>query len=640
MSGGGVEFSFSLLDRASGPANRIAGSLNRADGGLHRLDASSRRMDAAMGGAASSSAALSAGLVGLAVAAGAAAVGVIKLGVGLASQFVEKVFETASALEVLQIAFKNITGSSGRGNIEIEKGLALADRLGTNAMDTLEGLRGLIAKGFSSNMATDLVGVAADLKTVGATSEQMKGAIRVIGQIKDTGKLQGDELNELANAGVAPTKVFEQLAKSMGKTVPEIIKMKEQGKITAEQTIPAIMSAIKQMTGGKSPGVAAAEAANNSVTGMLERLKNAPTRLFIQIAKGLEDSFKGFLPMLREIVAFLDPKNPTMAKILTEVQGALRGIGEAIITAWPFLKEFLKGFGEGFGAGWEVLKEMGKTLAKAFGGGNLGTLKEWTPALQMMGKALAHLVMITTVFLGVVSAVITVGAALLAWPLLLAAAIATLDFEGLADRFKRGNQVMEESARGFFDRFVQGNRIFLASLQESAAGAGAWAMDIINSVIGLGATLVNQIATVGSTVFQSALALGRGIIDGMVSGITSGITRVADAVKQAALGAIGAGETTLKTGSPSKEFEWLGKMTSLGMAQGVNDNAFEPQAAVTSMVAPPAASGAQLGGRVTISVNVTVIGGDSAQETGEAVGRAVRLELESAFEQLAREVAA
>jgi len=71
-------------------------------------------------------------------------------------------------------------------------------------------------------------------------------------------------------------------------------------------------------------------------------------------------------------------------------------------------------------------------------------------------------------------------------------------------------------------------------------------------------------------------AIGRNIISGIVNGIISGIGALIEAAKRAATAVMDTFKRILKIGSPSKVFEYMGQMSGLGYANGLN-NAIKPE---------------------------------------------------------------
>ena len=78
--------------------------------------------------------------------------------------------------------------------------------------------------------------------------------------------------------------------------------------------------------------------------------------------------------------------------------------------------------------------------------------------------------------------------------------------------------------------------------------------------------------------------VGTGITDGIVLGLVNGQGEVWTTVENIVKTAIAKAKAAADENSPSKEFAWIGKFMSLGMAQGLNDYADDPINASEKMV--------------------------------------------------------
>lgn len=103
-----------------------------------------------------------------------------------------------------------------------------------------------------------------------------------------------------------------------------------------------------------------------------------------------------------------------------------------------------------------------------------------------------------------------------------------------------------------------------ASVQAAAQGAIAWLQGV------------------------SLADIGRNIMTSLANGIRANAAAVVEAVASAVTGAIGAAESLLKIGSPSRVFHQIGHQTAQGMAGGVEEGTPMVERSVADMVAPPA----------------------------------------------------
>ncbi len=218
---------------------------------------------------------------GLAIAATAAGVG---LGVAAASQ----IYQAQAFKADTMFAFQQILKSRG----EAERVFALVGKTsfktGSDLKESLAAMNTLLAQGFKADFADELMRAMADLRTLNPQTD-MAGIIRAVAQIKNTGRLQGDELNQLANAGVSVEGVYRQIAKAMKLTDKpgqeawqQVRKLQEAGKVDANTAIGAIMASIKETTGGEFGSVSSAKA-DTSISGMMARLLNLKDQMLMAV---------------------------------------------------------------------------------------------------------------------------------------------------------------------------------------------------------------------------------------------------------------------------------------------------------------------------------------------------------------------
>lgn len=101
----------------------------------------------------------------------------------------------------------------------------------------------------------------------GKTGFEMEMVTRVMGQIRSLGKMMGNDIFQLANAGIGLDTVNRQLAKDLGKTTEEINALRAAGKITGEQVLTSLTHYMESFGD-------AAKAQANTLNGLLSSLKD------------------------------------------------------------------------------------------------------------------------------------------------------------------------------------------------------------------------------------------------------------------------------------------------------------------------------------------------------------------------------
>jgi len=154
------------------------------------------------------------------------------------------------------------------------------------------------AYGFTSTEAQRLTQTMIDFAAgSGASEEAMSRVMLALGQIQARGKLSGQEVLQLVNAGLPVTQI---LAKAFGVTTAQLEEMREKGLIPANLAIEAIVTSLEQDFGG------AAKRQTETMGGLrtsLEDLKDIGLREFFT------GTFQEIQPYLKEFVGTLqDPE--------------------------------------------------------------------------------------------------------------------------------------------------------------------------------------------------------------------------------------------------------------------------------------------------------------------------------------------
>lgn len=150
-------------------------------------------------------------------------------------------------------------------------------------------------------------------------ANKMQSLSLAFGQISSTGKLAGQDLNQMINAGFNPLSVIsEKTGKSMTTLKDEMSK----GAISAEMVAQAFSWATEE--GGQF--YQGAERAGNSTAGRINQLKGTFDEFLISLFEKLQ-------PVINSCVEFA-------TGFLETLPGILSGIGSAFSGIWDFLTEF------------------------------------------------------------------------------------------------------------------------------------------------------------------------------------------------------------------------------------------------------------------------------------------------------------
>ncbi len=151
------------------------------------------------------------------------------------------------------------------------------------------GAKTMMAFGMSANEAMQALRFIGDI--AGADQERMNRMIMTYSQVVSLGRLQGDNLREFAIAGFNP---LEELSRKTGKSMAELRKEMEKGKITADMVTEAFMAATGP--GGKFFGNM--EKQSKTLVGLWSTLRDNFRMMMAELGGQL-------VPMIKDVVTNL-----------------------------------------------------------------------------------------------------------------------------------------------------------------------------------------------------------------------------------------------------------------------------------------------------------------------------------------------
>ena len=226
----------------------------------------------------------------------AAAVG--KLAIAFAGiQAARFVFVKAAELESQTRSLQVLTGSAEKAGQIIKELQQLGAVTPFTSTELIDSAKRLQAFGVEADKVVETTKRLADVS--GATGAELSGLVTAYGQVQAKGRLQGEELLQFQERGVA---LQTELRKMYGLSGEEFQKALEKGRIGSE----AVEVAILRLTsaGGKYANGAIAQ--SDTLNGKLSTLQDSFEQLARNIGKFFEPVFK-FL--IDGINAFLDRVN-------------------------------------------------------------------------------------------------------------------------------------------------------------------------------------------------------------------------------------------------------------------------------------------------------------------------------------------
>lgn len=222
----------------------------------------------------------------------------------------------------------------------------------------------------AGDQMTNALKAVAGMATMSGRSMEDIGLI--MGKVAATGKVQGDELNQMAESGINAT---AELAKHLGKTQAEVREMVSEGKIDFQTFSDAMYESFGT----------AAQGANETFSGALSNMRAALSRIgemFATPALGaLRQVFAAMIPTINAAKAALQPLADSFGEFLEGVvPKAVDGIGR--------LQEMIEGLGEG---GFSNISTGAKVAAAAIAALSVGSLGGLVSQIPIVGDALGGL---------------------------------------------------------------------------------------------------------------------------------------------------------------------------------------------------------------------------------------------------------
>lgn len=272
---------------------------------------------------------LKANLAAEAIVAGVKGIGkaIASIGRGMADALKDGV-EYNARMEQYTTSFTTMLGDQAKAQQLVNDLKAQAAKTPFGMEDLAKNTQTLMAFGISADEATRRLGQLGDISQ--GDAQKMESLTLAFAQMSSTGKLTGQDLNQMINAGFNP---LEEISRKTGKSIGELKEEMAKGAISADMVADAFASATEE--GGRFHG--AMEAQSKTFTGQLSTMRDGIDNLKGLLAQGLTDALAGtVMPMVGGWIdeltaAFEEGGAPALIGKLGEIlQEALAFIAEQL----------------------------------------------------------------------------------------------------------------------------------------------------------------------------------------------------------------------------------------------------------------------------------------------------------------------
>jgi tape measure domain-containing protein len=304
-------------------------------------------------------------LGGLAKTAGmaAAAIGSAMVGAGGFG------LRVAADMQQAQIGFTTLLGSAEQADAFIREMRDFAARTPFEFAGLQEAASRLIAVGVEADRVIPLMTALGDATSaMGTGSQGIEQAVRALTQMQQKGKVSGEEMLQLAEAGIP---AWDALAAKLGVDVATAQDMVAKGQVRvndlmaalaeragpAMQKVAGMMDAQSKSLAGLmstlkdtlSIGLADAMApvvAQLTSGGLLERISGQLTSLLSSIGPALASTVAGVVQVLGAVLPSLTPVLESLGGVIADLLGRVAPIIAAVL---PHVAEFARLFLDAFG---------------------------------------------------------------------------------------------------------------------------------------------------------------------------------------------------------------------------------------------------------------------------------------------------
>lgn len=306
----------SAIERTSAAAGALANRLRSVGGAM---SSAGGRVSSAIGGTMGTIAALG---------AGAAVAGMMSL---------------AAGAEQTAIAFEVLLGSA-------EKSKAMIDAMRALDMKTVFGMRELSESakmmlnfGVAGEEVVPILSMITDIAA--GDSQKLEGMTRAFGQMSGAGRLMGQDLNQMINAGFSP---LQEISKRTGESMAVLKKRMEDGNVSVAEVKQAFVDATS--AGGRFAGMN--DRMSQTTAGQYAKLKSEVEMLAIAMGTTLLPEANKLLEWARKFFDKTDDMPSTFSKMqtsvrdwFTETQEKFEGIGVVVgVTAVHIADKFRDAF--------------------------------------------------------------------------------------------------------------------------------------------------------------------------------------------------------------------------------------------------------------------------------------------------------
>ncbi len=517
--------------------------------------------------------------------------------------FAKLALSAHGAKEDNKLALTTILGDAQKADAALAQINGLSNFLGQDPKPLTDALIDLTSKGHSTADAMAILQGSLDLKAMNGGKKSLDQILETFTELDAKGKAGEDTVEKFAKLGIKRESFLAELAKQLKTDAKGAAQVMKDGTLNVGAAQNIALKALTNQTGGELGTFSKMHA--ESWNGLVGNLSSVGDRF--ATALDTDTALAPVKELMKKLTDALNPESATGKKLLGVLSNVAKEIGGAIGKIdFDKLADAVSRAATALSNGYDNAKLfLGELIAKS------------KMAYESMSKVSA---VVDTLTGKTKSSSTGITDAAVAWDKI----GKVLGIVGGAIAFI-GSRLMGSFTTGFL----------------VAVDVVNGAVDRIKGAFGAVSSLVSSAFDGGF--FDTLKGIGTSIVDGVWNGIKNAWSAFIGKFKALVDLLPDAAKKALGIASPSKEFRWIGQMTTLGMVEGVNDNADDVKSSLVGLATPPApvaGSSTTNNSSRTISPSVSVVinfDGGAGGAKPEDIESAVRRGVERAFGNLALE---
>lgn len=223
-----------------------------------------------------------------------------------AVQFVNKVVSVRSEIQALEVSFRTLLGSQQASTQLMQQMKEFAAATPLQLGDLAKAAQTMLGFNLAAEEVMPMLKAIGDISM--GDAQKFQSLTLAFSQMSSVGKLMGQDLLQMINAGFSPLAV---MADKTGKSIGELKEEMSKGAISADMVKQAFIDATSE--GGKFHGMLSEQ--GNTVKGAIAQLSGAITDMLNGIGERSEGIIKGSVKSLQ----WLAQNYETIGKILAAI---------------------------------------------------------------------------------------------------------------------------------------------------------------------------------------------------------------------------------------------------------------------------------------------------------------------------------